>query len=324
MGDPAGIGPEVILKALADPSVPAACLPFILGDYRVLETVRKLLKLDCSLELVDAPPDVPLSPGGIAIMGLSDFDPEADRGRPDRPGASRAMIRYIEEGIDLAREKKIEALVTGPVPKSAFQAAGGRHSGHTEFLADRSGGGPVAMMFVGGPLRVALATIHLPLAEAIRVLSRERIRSTLRLIDRDVGRLFGIPRPRIAVTGVNPHAGEDGLLGREEIEMIRPAIEEAVREGVNAFGPYPADALFPRARSGEFDCILAMYHDQGLAPFKTLYFSEGVNVTLGLPFIRTSPDHGTATDIAGKGLADPTSMRNAVLLASEMAARAGG
>ena len=319
MGDPSGIGPEVILKALIDPAVTSECEPVILGDERVLEAVRAELELPLELSRVDTVPESPSPRAVIPVKNLSDLDPEAIRAGKSPADLPGAVIRYLEEGIALAREGAVGSLVTGPLPKSVFQAAGGAHSGHTEFLAERTGVREVAMMFVGGALRVALATIHLPLAEVTRTLTRDGIRGKLRLIHGELRRLFRVERPRIAVAGLNPHAGEDGLLGKEEIEVILPAVEDAAREGILASGPYPADALFPRARSGEFDCILAMYHDQGLAPFKMLYFSEGVNVTLGLPFVRTSPDHGTARDISGKGIADPSSMRNAILLAAELA-----
>lgn len=319
MGDPGGIGPEVILKALADPAVRPAVSPLILGDLGIFSHLQTTLKIRLPLEAVSPPRLEPSTPGAIPILDLSRLGPQEISGKRFTPGLARACIAYLEAGVTLARAGSIRALVTGPVPKAAFRLSGLSHSGHTEFLAERTGAGEFAMMFVGGNLRIVLATIHLPLSRVPRNLSRGGILRKLRLIHREFKRLFRINRPRIAVTGLNPHAGEEGLLGREEIEIIRPAVAAARKAGIRAEGPFPADALFGRFHSGEFDCILAMYHDQGLAAFKTLHFYSGVNVTLGLPIIRTSPDHGTARDIAGKGVADPESMKNAILLAAQLA-----
>ncbi len=323
LGDPGGIGPEVILRALADSAVRSAASPLILGDLAVLARLKRTLKLRLPLEAVSPPRLEPATPGAIPVWNLSELPPGESAARGFTPVLAQACRTYLENGVALARAGTIQALVTGPVPKAVFRLSGLAHSGHTEFLAERTGAGDYAMMFVGEKLRVVLATIHLPLARVPRSLSREGILGKLRLIHREFPRLFRIRRPRIAVAGLNPHAGEEGLLGREEIEMIRPAVAAARKAGIRAEGPFPADALFGRFHSGEYDCILAMYHDQGLAAFKTLHFYSGVNVTLGLPIIRTSPDHGTARDIAGKGVADPASMKNAILLAAEFARAKG-
>jgi 4-hydroxythreonine-4-phosphate dehydrogenase len=319
LGDPGGIGPEVILRALAAPAVRSAASPIVLGDLAVLARLKKILKIRLPLEAVSPPRLEPSAPGAIPVWNLSELKPGEIAARGFTPGLAQACRTYLENGVALARAGTIQALVTGPVPKAVFRLSGLAHSGHTEFLAERTGADDYAMMFVGGNLRVVLATIHLPLARVPRSLSREGILKKIRLIHREFQRLFRIRRPRIAVAGLNPHAGEEGLLGREEIEVIRPAVAAARKAGIRAEGPFPADALFGRFHSGEFDCILAMYHDQGLAAFKTLHFYSGVNVTLGLPIIRTSPDHGTARDIAGKGVADPESMKNAILLAAQLA-----
>ena len=335
LGDPGGIGPEVILRALADPAVRSAASPLVLGDLAVLARVKKTLKLRLPLEAVSPPrlePSAPLGacplpgsarepgkPGAIPVWNLSELRPGEIAAREITPGLAQACRIYLEKGVALARAGTIQALVTGPVPKAVFRLSGLTHPGQTEFLAERTGADDFAMMFVGGNLRVVLATIHLPLARVPRNISREGILKKLRLIHREFPRLFRISRPRIAVAGLNPHAGEEGLMGREEIETIRPAVAAARKAGIRAEGPFPADALFGRFHSGEYDCLLAMYHDQGLAAFKTLHFYSGVNVTLGLPIIRTSPDHGTARDIAGKGIADPASMKNAILLAAQFA-----
>ena len=335
LGDPGGIGPEVILKSLASPAVRSAVSPLIIGDLGVLSRLKTALKLRLPLEAVyplgacpfpgsarepGQPPRLePSAPGAIPVWNLSELKSGEVAARGFTPRLARACRTYLEQGVALAQAGTIRALVTGPVPKAVFRLAGLAHSGHTEFLAERTGTDDYAMMFVGGDLRIVLATIHLPLARVPRSLSRGGILRKLRLIDREFKKLFRINRPTIAVTGLNPHAGEEGQLGREEIEVIKPAVAAARKEGIRAEGPFPADALFGRYHSGEFDCILAMYHDQGLAAFKTLHFYSGVNVTLGLPIIRTSPDHGTARDIAGKGVADPTSMKNAILLADKLA-----
>ncbi|MDD5223206.1 MAG: 4-hydroxythreonine-4-phosphate dehydrogenase PdxA [bacterium] len=321
LGDPGGIGPEVILRALTDPAVRSAVSPLVLGDLAVLTRLKKILKIRLPLEAVSSPRLEPSKPGAIPVWNLSELKPGEIAAREFTPELARACRTYLENGVALARAGTIRALVTGPVPKAVFRLSGLAHPGHTEFLAERTGADDYAMMFVGGNLRVVLATIHLPLARVPRSLSREGILKKLRLIHREFRRLFRISRPRIAVAGLNPHAGEEGLLGREEIEVIRPAVAAARKAGIRAEGPFPADALFGRFHSGEYDCLLAMYHDQGLAAFKTLHFYSGVNVTLGLPIIRTSPDHGTARDIAGKGIADPASMKNAILLAAQFASK---
>jgi 4-hydroxythreonine-4-phosphate dehydrogenase len=277
-GDPAGIGPEVARKAALDPRVVAACEP-----------------------LVYAPPEnLPFDPGEISAA------------------AGRAAYDVIVRAVDDARRGHVDAIATAPVSKEAFRLAGLRWRGHTDLLAHLTGARDVAMMFYSDALRVVLATIHVPLADVPRLLTREAVETVLGLAARELPH-FGFPSPRIAVAGLNPHAGEHGLFGREEETAIAPAVAAARARGIHASGPFPGDTVFVRARRGEFDAVVACYHDQGLIPVKLLAFGEAVNVTLGLPIVRTSVDHGTAFDIAGRGVADPASMIAAVLLAAKLA-----
>jgi 4-hydroxythreonine-4-phosphate dehydrogenase len=234
-------------------------------------------------------------------------------------GAGRAAYDAIVQAVDAAKARTIDAIATAPVNKEAFRLAGLPWNGHTDLLAHLTGAGHVAMMFYSDALRVVLATVHIALAEVPRALTTASLEATIDLTARELPR-FGITRPRIAVAGLNPHAGEHGLFGREEETIMAPAIEACRARGIDVTGPFPADTVFVRARRGEFDVIVACYHDQGLIPVKLVSFGQAVNVTLGLPIIRTSVDHGTAFDIAGKGIADPQSMIAAVLLAAKLAA----
>ncbi len=279
-GDPAGIGPEIAAKAAVHPRVRAVCEPII----------------------YDSTPAAPVPIGQVsALAGRAAFD---------------AIVRAVED----ARRGVVHAVATAPVNKAAFAAAGLGWKGHTDLLAHLCGVSSVAMMFHSPKLRVVLATVHVPLRDVPRLLTRDLILSTLRLTAQEMP-YFGVPQPRLAVAGLNPHAGEGGLMGLEEGEVIVPAIRDACREGLDVTGPLPADTVFVRAARGEFDCVLACYHDQGLVPVKLLSFGTAVNVTLGLPIVRTSPDHGTAFDIAGKGVADPGSLVESIVLAADLAIR---
>jgi 4-hydroxythreonine-4-phosphate dehydrogenase len=232
-----------------------------------------------------------------------------------------ASIRYVLAAVEAAKRGWIDAIVTGPISKEAVQMAGYPWPGHTELLAHEFKAARVAMMFAGGPLRVVLVTIHVALAEAIRLLTAEKILAVMRLADEALKVRFGLDLPRLGVCGLNPHAGEAGRFGHEEREIIAPAIEQAKAEGICAFGPLPPDTAFHQALRGKYDLVVAMYHDQGLIALKTVAFEESVNITLGLPIVRTSVDHGTAYDIAGRGEADPSSMKQAIRLAVEMVTR---
>jgi 4-hydroxythreonine-4-phosphate dehydrogenase len=278
VGDPAGIGPEIAGKAVDDPRVRAACEPVLYGP----------------------PPGSRFTPGELSA--------EAGRAAYD---AICAAVRDAQSGI-------AQAIATAPVNKLAFARAGLPWKGHTDLLAHLTGSSCVAMMFWSEPLKVVLATVHIPLASVPGALTRELVGGTIDLAARELPR-FGVPRPRLAVAGLNPHAGEGGLLGEEERDVLRPSVEAAQARGVVVEGPFPSDTLFTRATRGEFDAVIACYHDQGLIPIKLLAFGRAVNVTLGLPIIRTSVDHGTAFDIAGRGIADPASLIEATLLAARLA-----
>jgi 4-hydroxythreonine-4-phosphate dehydrogenase len=278
VGDPAGIGPEIARKAADDPRVREVCEPILYG-----------------------PPEGSLFAPGV-LSG------EAGQAAYD---AICAAVRDVQAG-------SIAAIATAPINKLAFSKAGLPWKGHTDLLAHLTRSPRVAMMFWSEPLKVVLATIHVPLAAVPVTLTRDVMAETIDLTARELPR-FGIARPRLAVAGLNPHAGEEGLLGAEERNVIRPAVEAARSRGIQVSGPFPADTVFVRARQGEFDAVIACYHDQGLIPVKLLAFGHSVNVTLGLPIIRTSVDHGTAFDIASKGVADPTSMIEATLLAGRLA-----
>jgi 4-hydroxythreonine-4-phosphate dehydrogenase len=308
MGDPWGIGPEVLAEALAQPRVRRALRPVVFGDSRVLAkaAVVRRVKLPARLEVVEA---------------LRLPSSRHRFGRPPRSGG-RYALAYLRQAVSWAREGRIDGLCTGPIHKGSVVRAGFRHPGHTEYLADALGARSVLMLLSGPTLRVALATVHIPLREVPGRLTVGGLIGDLRLLDRGLRQWFGVPEPRLAVCGLNPHAGEGGLLGSEEIEVIAPAVRRARRLGIRVDGPFPADSLFAIAvRHRRFDALLAMNHDQGLGPLKAVDFERAVNVTLGLPLPRTSPDHGVAYDLAGQGSADATSMVEALLLAAAMALR---
>lgn len=316
MGDPAGIGPEVIAKALADEQVRATLRPLLYGDDEVFASACALAGVDDWLprrKLGEATP-----PEG-ALVVCSRLGEEERRPATPSPAGGRAQRDYLEAAIASLRDGSVRALCTGPIRKVAIQEAGLDFPGHTELLAERFGVPKVVMMLAGPVLRVALATTHLPLAEVASRLDVAGLVESLRIVDRSLREQFRIAEPRIAVCGLNPHAGEEGLFGDEEGRVIRPAIERVRVEGIDAEGPYPADGLFPTAAKGGWDAVVAMYHDQGLIPVKTVHRESAVNITLGLPIVRTSPDHGVAYDIAGKGVADPRSTREALLLAARLA-----
>ena len=314
MGDPAGIGPEIIVKLWAEGALPAA---FVIGDEVILRRAIDLVGAGLELRSISAPAEIDSRPGRMDVLTASRLPADLPFGRIDaRAGA--AAYAYVERAIDLAMAGEIGAIVTAPLNKAAMKAAGIDYPGHTEILAARSGTAEIAMMLANEELRVLLVSIHVSLGDAIRLVTREAELRAMRLAHRAC-RDFGIDRPRIAVAGLNPHAGENGLFGREDIEVIGPAIEAARREGIEASGPWAGDTIFMRARRGEFDVVVAQYHDQGLIPVKYLGIEQGVNITVGLPFIRTSVDHGTAFDIAGTGKADERSLLVALSQAAELA-----
>ena len=316
MGCPVGIGPEIILRFFADRPAIQGYAPVVLGDIGVLRYTAATLKLPGTV--VPWEPEGRLRPGTIPVCNLSSL-PCRDLlwGRPDAL-TGRAMAGYIEAAVGMAQRGVLAGIVTCPITKKALNLAGFPYPGHTEMLADLSGAKGYLMMMAGSRLRVALVTIHEPLRRVPDLVTRESVTACIRITARALRGDFALMHPRIAVAALNPHAGEQGMFGLEEQEIIGPAVSECAGEGAIS-GPWPPDTLFHRAAAGEFDAVVAMYHDQGLIPFKLLHFKDGVNVTLGLPLVRTSVDHGTAYDIAGKGRADCTSLAAAFSLAAEIA-----
>lgn len=323
MGDPAGIGPEIILKALADPVIRKACRPLILGDWGVLQRARRARR---------APKLLCWQPGQRLLPMLNATDQfvvcslSALSAKDSRPGvASRAAghgaFSYIRVAAKLALSQVADAIATAPISKSILIDAGYNYPGHTELLAELSGTKECRMMLIADKLRVVPVTGHIAFNKVSRSLTQAGIESTLALAYRCLRDNFAIARPKIAVAALNPHAGEAGIFGREEIDIITPAIKKSRQAGVPAFGPFSADSLFHHAARGDYDAVVCMYHDQGLIPLKLHNFYGGVAYTLGPPFIRTSVDHGTAYDIAGTGKADATSMKEAILLAAKLARR---
>jgi len=330
MGDPAGVGPEITARALAQPAVTSSCKPVVIGDRSVMAATLELLHSPLELHAVGSPGECGFAPGAIECLDLGNVDAERLPKARVSAEAGRAAYAYIETGVKLCQSGEVDGLVTAPINKEALAAAGIQHSGHTEILAKLSGTADFAMLLMGKELRVIHVTTHVALRRVPDLVTRERVLKVIRLAQRTMSGL-GRPRPRIAVCGLNPHAGEDGLFGDEEKTQIIPAVEAARREGLDVFGPLPADTLFSRARGGEFDIVVAMYHDQGHVPVKTLGFTydeaagawtglSGVNVTVGLPFLRVSVDHGTAFDRAWKGIANPESMVEALDVAVRMLA----
>jgi 4-hydroxythreonine-4-phosphate dehydrogenase len=316
MGDPAGIGPEVVLKALARTAVRRACRPLVFGDLGVLMRTQK--KIGSRVRLMPWEPGQPW-PEGVPVRSLSALAPaQARPGVPSR-ACGAAVYRYVTEAARAALAGSVDAIATAPLNKKVLHMAGHRYPGHTELLTEIAGVPESRMMLLGGRLKVVLVTVHLPLMRVARTLTRKKIRVTIELTDRTLRRYFARARPRIAVAALNPHAGEEEIFGREEKQIITPAVMDAKRRGIAAFGPFPADSLFYMAARGDYDAVVCMFHDQGLIPLKLHHFIGGVALTLGLPFVRTSVDHGTAYDIAGKNRADATSMKEAILLAARLA-----
>lgn len=321
LGDPAGIGPDVTLLAFAARSR-EAIPPFVLiGDETVLAERAESLGLSIPIAKIAAPADAAkIFPDALPVLPIAVSGPVV-AGQPSLE-AMDAVKRSIEIAVALVQDGEARAVVTNPVSKSHLYRAGFAFPGHTEYLASLASGDATplhpVMMLVAGPFKVVPTTIHIPLKDVERTLTRDLLAETIKITNRDLRRFFGYDRPRLAVSGLNPHAGEQGSLGREEVEIIEPVIAEARAEGLDVSGPYPADTLFHEAARERYDAAICMYHDQALVPFKTLAFEEGVNVTLGLPFVRTSPDHGTAFDIAGTGKTNPRSLIEALRLASAM------
>ncbi len=319
MGDPVGVGPELICRALADTQIYECCRPLVIGDPDIVAASLELVHTGQSIAVVDTPGEATYEHGRIDVYRTSTLKPAQVQWGSPTALTGRAMIGYITAGIDMALQGRIAALVTCPINKTAMKLAESPFHGHTELLAHRTGASRYAMMMAGPRLRVVLVTIHVPLRQVPELLSQHGIGETIRITHEALRERFGIANPAIAVSGLNPHAGEGEMFGDEEARLIEPAVLQAAASGMNVAGPFPPDTLFYHAVDGPYDAVVCMYHDQGLIPFKMIHFSDGVNTTLGLPIIRTSVDHGTAYDIAGKGLADPGSLSAAIRLASGQA-----
>jgi 4-hydroxythreonine-4-phosphate dehydrogenase len=310
MGDATGIGPEIVLKTFADKVFIASCPSFVIGDAGVLRRQVEHLGLALEVRTIGSVAQVSPMAGVLDVLNVSELPPALRTGVISGL-AGQAAFDAIRVAIELAMRGEIGAMCTAPIHKEALAAAGVPYPGHTEMLADLSGTRDYAMMLVNPTLRTILVTVHCSMLAAVAKLSVELELRIIRLAHRAMQDL-GIARPRVAVAGLNPHAGEGGLFGTEDRDVIAPAIRFAQAEGIEASGPWPGDTVFMNACRGRFDIVVAQYHDQGLIPVKLTGVEDGVNITVGLPFVRTSPDHGTAFDIAGKGLADPASLRVAL------------
>ena len=318
MGDGAGVGPEIIVKALADKETYAYCRPLIIGDKGIIERAASILKAPVEVKGIGDISGARFIFGTLDVLDLGNLPGDLPFSVVDGR-AGRAAYEYVERAVKLAMDGIIDALATAPLNKEALSLGGSSYPGHTEILGALSGTTDFAMMLVSGQLRVIHVCTHVSMRKACDLITKDRVLRIIKLADGTL-RKMGIIKPRIAVAGFNAHSGEGGLFGTEEIDEIIPAIEEALKLGIEVTGPVPPDTVFYRAViKKEFDIVVVMYHDQGHIPIKLLGFETGVNVTVGLPFIRTSVDHGTAFDIAGKGIADSRSMNEAIRLAAAMA-----
>ncbi len=319
LGDVCGIGPEIVIKASYHRDIYQSCQLVVIGDKGALEKAAYICKKQIKLVPPPWEEKAASAPGTIFLFPVSHLD-EKDLiyGQPS-PAVGKAAVHYIKTAVSLALEKKVDGIVTCPVNKALINASGIPFSGHTELLAELTDTKRYAMLFVGEKLRVVLATIHVPLKDVPQLINQEKLLDLIELTHHFFENRLKIKKPLMAVAGLNPHAGEAGLMGQEEIKMIIPAVKKAKAKGFNVEGPFPPDTLFYWAKEGHYNVVISMYHDQGLIPFKLLHFKDGVNVTMGLPIIRTSVDHGTAYDIAGKGIADEHSLVEAIKLAAKMA-----
>jgi len=317
MGDPAGIGPEITLKALSKPSVCRLCKPVVIGDLKLLEKTSEKLSLDVSLRDTDSPSEALGKTGIIDVIDLENIDLSSfEFGKASAKGG-KASVEYIERAVDLALHGEINAITTCPINKQAIRMAGSPYIGHTEMLGDLCGvKNPLVMFWVRGA-KIFFLTRHVPLAKAIQAVKKDRIVEAVTRIAFELRRI-GFNKPVIAVASLNPHASDGGLIGDEEGREIVPAVEELSSRGFQVVGPIPADAVFHKALEGYYDAVLSLYHDQGHIAAKTVDFYGTISVTLGLPFIRTSVDHGTAYDIVGKGVANSKSLEEAVKLAAQL------
>lgn len=318
MGDAAGIGAEIIVKSLADKHLYEIAQPVVIGDKKMMQRALDLLQLPLKINVVTNLDNLNAKYGTIDLVDLDNVPADLPYSQVD-PRAGKAAYEYVEKAVQYAMANKIQAVVTAPLNKEALHAGGKMFPGHTEILAQLSGTKDYSMMLVSEKLRVIHVTTHVQLRKACDLVKKERVLTVIKLADENA-KMLGFKQPRVAVAGLNPHSGENGMFGDEDHKEIVPAVEAAKQLGINASGPIPPDTVFHRAANlNEFDIVVVMYHDQGHIPIKLLGFDTGVNVTVGLPFIRTSVDHGTAFPIAGKGIADSKSMTESLYLAAQMA-----
>jgi 4-phospho-D-threonate 3-dehydrogenase / 4-phospho-D-erythronate 3-dehydrogenase len=318
LGDPAGIGPEIILKALAHADVFERCRPLVIGDRRLLARAAAWVGQDMpAFDVLTHPRHGAYRAGTVPVLDLANADPAEIPVGIESAAGGRAAVEAVFRACDLTMTGETDAVVTAPLNKAAMHMAGFKYPGHTELLAERTGAGKITMLLTGPNLRIVHVSMHVGLTEAIARVTTERVLDTIHLAE-EACRALGIAHPRIAVAGLNPHASEGGLFGNQEATAIIPAIEAARAEGIDVSDPQPPDTVFLRATKGTYDIVVAMYHDQGHIPMKLLAFDSGVNVSIGLPIVRTSVDHGTAFDIAGKGIAREESLIAAMNVAIQM------
>jgi 4-phospho-D-threonate 3-dehydrogenase / 4-phospho-D-erythronate 3-dehydrogenase len=318
IGDACGVGPEVVFKALARADVRAACRPVVIGAMPIIKLTRDQFAPSVKLRRITEFAQAEFPADAVECLDMQNLVPaDAPRGQLS-PKAGKAAAEFAIRAGELALQKKVDAIATAPLNKEAMRMGGVHYIGHTELYQELAGNPPVATMLISGELRVVHVVQHASLAESLRRITRENVVYTIRATDAGMKQL-GFTQPRLGVCGLNPHNGEGGLMGHEEIDIIAPAVQIAQQEGIAASGPFAADSIFFRAVRGEYDCIVAMLHDQGHIAIKTYGFDRSITVTLGLPFVRTSADHGTAFDIAGKGIANETSMAEAIMLAARLA-----
>jgi 4-hydroxythreonine-4-phosphate dehydrogenase len=317
MGDPAGIGPEIAVKALLEPEIKNICKPILIGDLSILQKISQQLKLEINFKILNSPKESAGGQGVIEVIDLKNVDLGSFKIGKVSVEAGRAAIQYVKKATELALNRQVDAVATGPINKQAINLAGSPYIGHTEMLAAFCGVENPLMMFWVRGVRIFFLTRHVSLVEAIKEVRKERI---IEAVERIVVELekIGLKNPSVAVAALNPHASDEGLVGDEEALEIIPAINKLKSKGYNVVGPVPADTVFVKALEGRYDAVLSLYHDQGHIAAKTVDFYGTVSVTLGLPFLRTSVDHGTAYDIAGKGVADPRSLEEAIKLAAKI------
>jgi len=316
LGDLNGIGPEVIIKALTDNRLLSMITPVVYGSTRVLSYYRKLMNME-EFNYSQVKTKGQFFPKAVNVVNCWEEAIEIVPGQPSKQ-AGRGALLALKQVVEDAKEGLLDAIVTGPIDKNTIHGEEFPYRGHTEYLTETFGAGESLMLMVGNNLRVGLVTEHVAIKEIASLITKERVELKIRLLEMSLKKDFLISKPKIAVLGLNPHAGDEGLLGTEENEVIRPVIADLKNKGKVIFGPFPADGFFAAHQHLKYDGILAMYHDQGLVAFKTLAFEDGVNFTAGLPVVRTSPDHGTAYNIAGKNLADESSLRQAIYMACDI------